>query len=344
MIFYLGTYTEGTDSKGIYTLEFNEETLKLEILNTTMSVNPSFLARDKDMLYAANEMRNQSGYTKFLIEEDYSLKLMQQLLSEGYGTCHIAVNNDINALFLANYSSGDIVGFRPTESSKEDVFTFYIKYSGSGPNERRQKAPYAHSTNISPNGKHLVVTDLGTDKLMVYDILGDGNIRDNEENATVYVGPGEGPRHLCFHPTQSKLYVVTELLNSVISFDYDSITGGITRRDVFSILPEGFTTPSTSAEICLSKDAKFLYASNRGWDGIAAFAVDNDGNISPSGFYESFGKTPRSFMITDDDRYFVIAYQDSDLVVIVQRDINTGAMGDIIASISIPSPVCIIPF
>ena len=343
MKFFVGTYTKGTKSEGIYILEFDETDKTIKMLSKTMTENPSFLAADEKMLYAVNEVEEKAGYTSFYINDDYTLKEMQRLSCVGSSSCHIAVSRSKGAIYIANYSSGDILCYKMGETAKSDSFLMGIKYNGRGPNEKRQNAPYAHSVNISPNEKHLVVADLGTDKLMVYDILDNGKIEGNAINAFVDVGGGEGPRHLCFHPTQDRLYVVTELLNNVISFSYNRDTGKIEKEDVFPILPKGYTGDSLSAEIYLSNDSKFLYASNRGWDGIVSFRVDEKGKLSQNGLHEGYGKSPRSFLVSDDDEYFVIAYQQSDRIVVVKRDSKTGGMGEIISEIDIPSPICVIP-
>jgi len=351
MIIFVGTYTKQTNSEGIYTLKFYEDEGTLGVLHTTQTENPSFLAVKNDMLYAVNEAGDSAGYTRFSINEDLSLGEKQRLQQEGASSCHIDTSN--NGLYIANYSSGDILCYLLASNKTIcnagscsidglDRFSKKIHYTGSGPNEKRQKESHAHSVNVSPNKKHLIVADLGTDLLMIYDILEDGTIKENETNATVHVGAGEGPRHLCYHPTLNKIYVVTELLNNVIVLNYEPTTGKVEKEDVFSILPEGLGVNSISAEVFLSYDAKFLYASNRGWDGIAAFNVNDNGDISPVGYYEGFGKTPRSFLVSKDDNYFVIAYQDSDLIVVVKRNPITGEMGEVVASLKIPAPVCVI--
>ena len=340
MILFAGTYTKNTSSEGIYTLEFNESNNDLSVIHTMKAENPSFLITEGTNLYSVNELQNEGGYTKFLINSDYSLKEEQRLTMEGSSSCHIAKREDL--VFVANYGSGNFGCFKKDNDSGLENLAIDISFSGSGPNKRRQSQPHTHSVNVSPNGKHLVVADLGIDCLVVYDIT--GGIEPIEINRVENVGAGEGPRHLCFHPTLNKLYVVTELLNNVISFDYNPITGELIKKDSYPVNPSSFSGESTSAHICLSRDNRFLYASNRGWNGLAAFNVDESGDISPMGFFEGFGKVPRSFAISKDNEYIIIAYQDSDLVVIAKRDIKTGEVKDVVSSINIPSPVCIIPY
>ncbi|MCL1829807.1 MAG: lactonase family protein [Oscillospiraceae bacterium] len=342
MIIFAGTYTKETNSKGIYVLQFDEKDQNLEIRNSVMTENPSFLAVDSTSLYAVNEMGSQAGYTRYLLRDDLSLEQQQVFRTTGAGSCHIILATDTKSMYIANYNSGDILAFKRGYDHEQTELIQVETYSGCGPNQHRQSVPHAHSVNISPNEKHLLVADLGTDKIMVYDILGEGQIKPNEINPEVYTRAGEGPRHLCFNQKADKVYLLTELLSNIITFSYDPDTGRLDREDSLSITPPGYSKPSLSAEVCLSGDGRFLYASNRGWDGIAIYAVAKDGKLSLSEYREGFALTPRSFTISKDDRYIVIGYQDSNLIVVAERNTDTGAIGDLVASIEIPSPVCVV--
>jgi len=343
MELFVGTYTKGTDSKGIYAVRFNEENNTLTAAGTADICNPSFLAVRNDSLYAVSEVDVQAKMVRFGIKKDLKLMPEREYFFPGSGSCHLTVTENGELAFVANYVSGSFLSIDISEGAKPGEEVKSYEFSGSGPNSERQKSSHVHSVNISPNGKHLIVADLGTDRMMVYDILKEQRMLvENKINKYVKAGPGEGPRHICFHPKAKKLYVVTELLNKVISFSYEPETGRILKEKEFSILPESFKGDSLSADIHISNDARFLYVSNRGWDGITAFKVEEDGSLELSSRYEGFGKTPRNFAISKDGKYFVIAYQDSDTVVVAKRDEKTGEVKQPITQIVIPSPVCVI--
>lgn len=79
------------------------------------------------------------------------------------------------------------------------------------------------------------------------------------------------------------------------------------------------------AEIALSKDGKFIYCSNRGYDTIAVFKVsESDGKLTPISYVSTYGKTPRHFSITPDNKYLIGANQDSNNIVVFQRDLQSG--------------------
>jgi len=343
MRIFAGTYTEGNNSRGIYTLEFDPNTPGFRVISSAFGRNPSFLAKHGRSVYAVNELPDTGRLEHFVVENDGSLKVSESVDFPGSVSCHLAVHPSGVSLYAANYGSGNIAGFSLLPDGNIGNRISLINHEGSGPNKGRQSGPHAHSVNLSPNGNHLVAADLGTDKLMVYDIdSSDGSLAANRINPSVAVTPGEGPRHLVFHPIKGKLYLVTELLNNLVVFDYDSESGALAKCANFSVLPKAFTGVSTAADIHLSPDNRFLYASSRGWNGLATFALDDEGDVTSGEFYEGFGETPRNFALSPDGAYVFIAYQGSNVVVAVLRDKITGGLKEIAAEISIPAPVCIL--
>ncbi|MGL6266362.1 MAG: lactonase family protein, partial [Chitinophagaceae bacterium] len=108
-------------------------------------------------------------------------------------------------------------------------------------------------------------------------------------------------------------------------------------------LPAGFKGAAGSADIHLSADGRFLYASNRAESNtIAIYAVNStDGKLSLNGHQSTLGKGPRNFSITPDGNQLIVANQNSDEMVIFHRNVETGMLTDSGKRISVPTPVCI---
>lgn len=85
--------------------------------------------------------------------------------------------------------------------------------------------------------------------------------------------PGTGPRHLVFHPNGQFAYLFGELDSTVRVLSYNKETGAFEELQKISTLPEEFDGENGGAAIRISNDGKFLYASNRGHNSIAVFAV-----------------------------------------------------------------------
>ena len=139
---------------------------------------------------------------------------------------------------------------------------------------------------------------------------------------------GAGPRHLQFHPSGKWVYLVNEQSKSVTHCDYDAASGTLAKRKTLSTHPPGWDHSSGScADIEISADGRFLYASNRGHDSIATFGIDADTGELTSLGQTPTEKTPRSFnLIPGDEKYLVAAGQGSDKLVVYRRDAESGEL------------------
>ena len=193
--------------------------------------------------------------------------------------------------------------------------------SGSGPVRGRQDEPHAHQIVLDASGRFAIWTNLGTDRVLVNRYTaGAGTLEPNEPGG-VGIQPGSGPRHLAWHPAGRVLYLLSELSSTVSAFRFDASRGAL---EVFLTVPArrtGAAGQSTAAEIAVSPDGRFLYASNRGDDDIAVFAIAGDaGGLTPVTHVPTGGRTPRSFAIDPSGRWLVAANQDSSSIVVFRLD------------------------
>jgi 6-phosphogluconolactonase (cycloisomerase 2 family) len=154
---------------------------------------------------------------------------------------------------------------------------------------------------------------------------------------------GAGPRHVVFHPNEDVAYVVNELDSTITAYRFDPERGNLTPLQVLSSLPDTFVGYSRAAEIAVSKDGRFLYASNRGHDSIAIFSVDQrSGRLTNIGWEKSHGRTPRFFTFDPSGGRMFIANEDSDNIVSFKVDQQTGMLSHEGPSVRTGSPVCIV--
>jgi len=121
----------------------------------------------------------------------------------------------------------------------------------------------------------------------------------------------EGPRHFVFHPTRDLLYSVNENGCTVSAHHFNSDEGTLSSFQVISTLPEGWDSDSKStAEIKMTQDGRFLYASNRGHDSIAIFSVNEDGSLTSKG-HQPTEATPRFFDLDPTGNFLLSVGQKS---------------------------------
>jgi 6-phosphogluconolactonase len=349
-VVYVGTYT-GPASKGIYAFRFDPSSSKATPLGLVAeTTNPSFLAIDpsRRYLYAANEVGDYKGeksgaISAFAIDQKAGkLTLLNEVSSRGAGPCHVAFDKTGKYVLVANYDGGSVVAFPVLHDGRLGEASAVVQHSGHGPNAERQEGPHAHEIQLSPDNRFAIAADLGLDELLVYRFdAAKGTLTANDPPLGK-VEPGAGPRHFVFHPNGSFVYALNEMSGSITSFAYEARTGTLSNLQTISAPPKDFKGKNDSAEIVVDASGKHLYASNRGPDTIAVFAIDSaKGNLRLVEHVPTKGKTPRNFAIDPTGRYLFAANQDSNNIVVFRIDSKTGRLTDTGQSLDVPSPVCI---
>lgn len=228
---------------------------------------------------------------------------------------------------MANYTGGSIAAFPISEDGKLGEASAFVQHTGHGPDAKRQEAPHAHSIDLSPDNRFAMVDDLGLDKLLVYKFDADKGTLTPNDPPFAKLDSGAGPRHFALHPTGKFAYVVSEMHSTVTVFSADLKAGTFHPVQTVSALPDNFKGPNDDAEVEVHPSGKFLYASNRGHDSIAVFAIDSaKGTLTLVEHTSTQGKTPRNFAIDPTGRLLFAENQESDNIVVFRIDEKNGKL------------------
>ena len=121
---------------------------------------------------------------------------------------------------------------------------------------------------------------------------------------------------------------------------YDGV-GEFERMQVISTLPDGYEDFNATAAIRLSKDGKYLYASNRGHDSIAVYTILADGSLELLEIVPTHGQNPRDFDLTPDQEFLIAVHQDSDNATVFKRNPESGRLAELSNDFHVPEAVCI---
>ncbi len=339
----VGTYTNSCDSKGIYVYNFDANTGDFSFKNVSENtVSPSYLSVSKDnkFIYAVNENGPESTVSAF----NYSaasgkINFINKQNASGADPCYL-INDDKNVI-VANYSGGNIAVFGKNGDGSIKEAKQLIQHYGKGPNVQRQQGAHVHMVHFSPDKKFVLSNDLGVDKVYSYAYDADAKVENLKLCDSVSVTAGSGPRHLTFSNDGKFVYLLQELNASLTTFKYAN--GKLKKIGETSILAKDFKGTFSAADIHISPDGKFLYASNRGEaNTISIFEIGKNGKLKSKGETNSLGKGPRNFVIDPTGKFLLVAHQYTNNVVIFKRDQVTGALADTGKRIELCSPVCLV--
>jgi 6-phosphogluconolactonase len=345
----VGTYTSA-GSHGIYVYDFNRNNGESRVLDSGRLANPSFLAvsPNSNFVYAVSEAagagKNGGKVASFSFDRSSGrLAPINQQSSGGNNPCYVTADKTGKWVIVGNYSSGTLAVLPVSPKGLLDTAATVIEHSGRSVNSERQNEPHVHATVLSPGNKYLYVPDLGIDKLVCYRLnKKNGSLKENPAALTM-TKAGAGPRHFEFHPNKKFAYLVEELTGAVSAYRYFSKTGELDLLQNISTLPPEYLGYAGSADIHVSPDGRFLYASNRGESNtIAIFSINQKtGLLRVVGHQSTLGKTPRNFNFDPGGNFLLVANQNSDEIVVFKIDKVTGLLSDTRKRINVSRPVCI---
>ena len=342
----VGTY-DSPKSEGVYVFRFNSNTGTAEVVSHIKTSNPSYISisPDKNFVYAVHENGN-NGKGGEVAAFSFNrvtgqLRFINQQPTGGDHPCYVEVDHTGRWVFAANYTSGSFSVFPVDEKGGLGAVSSHIQHTGSGKNKERQAGPHVHCTKISPDNKWLFVPDLGIDKVMIYSFNDKTGELKPSKQQYVKTEPGAGPRHFIFHPDNKFAYLIEEMGGMVDVYKYKK--GKLKLKQRISTMPPADNRFPGSADIHISADGKFLYASNRGTvNNIVIYGINPaNGKLTLAGFQSTMGNSPRNFNIDPSGDFLLAGNQNSDAIVIFKRDNATGLLFDSGKRISIGKPVCI---
>ena len=360
---YFGTDTSKGVSKGIYQSRFDPVTGQLtQPVLAAATARPSFMALSpartgqKRFLYAVNAVNDPAATVTTFDQNPGTGALNQigQVPSGGAGPAYVSVDATGHVAFVANYFGSTIASYRvlPDGTLSQPVdridFKDHQKFGSRGPNTVRQDIPHPHCATISPDDRFLLVCDLGSDAISVFVIDSQTGHLTTSDPHLFNVRAGSGPRHVVFHPNGRWVYSINELDSTIDHLLWTKTSSqenpqGLlvnTNFHIKTIAPGFPADKNTAAEVALSPDGLFLYASNRGEDSLVVFSVGlKDGKLTEVQRIPSGGKTPRQFTLDPTARFLLCGNQDSASVTVFRRDAGTGKLGGPIQTLALDSPL-----
>lgn len=344
--YLIGSYT-ATPAQGISLVNWDPKANKLSLQQTITGIeNPSFIITNKakTLVVCVEEIAGENGgkISSYRYDSDTTIFQKQSTqFTQGNDPCTLAFSPDETKVLVGNYSGGSLAVFSIDLQGNLGAATQFIAYSGSSVNAQRQEKPHVHCLKFHPISNHLFVTDLGTDEIKIIPYsTSDSNFLQTESTKIVKVPAGSGLRHLVFSEDGTRMFVTFELTNELAVYACEG-----NQLSLLQILPlTDATKQGSAAEVRLSSDEQFLYASVRGNDNQLVVFQKNNAGIWHKIQSISTALTPRNFILTADQAYVLVATQGSNLLSVFERHKKTGLLTPSSAELSVYKPVYFYPF
>jgi 6-phosphogluconolactonase len=311
-------YVSNADSQEISVLELDrgQGLLKpVQTLHVGGMVMPMAVSRDKRVLHAA--LRSQPFRVVSLSIDAASGRLAK--LGEAPLADSMA-NIDLDAsgkwLFAASYQGGKI-----------SVNAIGKDGAAGAVQQLVQTGPNAHAIHADAGNRFVLATSLGGDNLSSWRFDAERGLLSPNDPPLTQAPAKSGPRHFVWDAPQRHVYLLGELDAALHVYAWDAVRGTLALKQSTSALPPGFAGKPWAADLHLTPDGRFLYASERTSSTLAAFRVDPaTGQLAPIG-HTATEKQPRGFAIDPSGRWLMVAGQESHAVALYAIDPATGALG-----------------
>jgi 6-phosphogluconolactonase (cycloisomerase 2 family) len=351
------------NGRGIHIFRVDRASGKLTPVGTHESgTSPSHLAINAagTRMYSANETdrrgdAKEGSVSAFAIDpKDGSLKLLNTVRSGGAGPTFVSLHPSGKFLLVANYFGGSIAAIPILEDGKlGEPSDVKVDDGKIGPTRAPNAPPgsfaisghdrtHAHQILPDPAGKFVLHVDLGLDRIFVWKFDAKNGTFAANDPAFVVLPPGDGPRHIDFHPNGKWLYSVQEEGSTIVRFDWDAAAGKLMAKQTISTLPKGYAGSNFCSEILVSADGGFVYVGNRLHDSIGIFAVGPDGDLKPVADEWTRGNYPRSFAFDPTGAFLYCCNQRADHVAAFRADRKTGGLAFTGQYTPVGNPSCIV--
>lgn len=342
----VGTYTDQSTSHGIYTYSFNQSDGTASVLDSVAAGNPSFLVLSDDAMrvYAVSEYDDgrqsalafgfnpATGRLTPMGGEKCGVGATREGNNmPGAAPCNIMVHD--GNVVTSNYNGGDISVFPVSSDGALNPESQYFDMHIDG----LPDAAHIHCCRIAPDGRYMLAADLGNDCIWRFEV-GTGDKPLSNPMMAYRAPKGTGPRHFVFNSRGDRAYLIGELDGTVTVFAY---SGGSLKE--LQRIQASETRTAGSADIHLSPDGRFLYASHRLKDeGLSVFSVDEKTGLLCKCGFQPTAAHPRNFAITPNGRFVLVACRDSNVIEVYRRDTATGMLTNVHHDIKMGKPVCVV--
>jgi 6-phosphogluconolactonase len=317
----------------------------LHVASIDVDMRPTWLMPHPRLpvLYVVDDQGNKPGSVSAFDVNRATGELTRigSVATQGVGTTHLTFDSRSGTILAANYNSSSVSSIAVRDDGSLERLASTISETGAGPSKRQMSA-HAHDALVDPSGRHVLVPDLGADRVFVYD-FDRATHALSKDGTHDFVAPfGSGPRHIVFGADGQFAYLVTELSAEVMVLRWDASQGRLMLKQTLPLSSAGFNGAKSGAEVAVSGDGRFVYCADRGENEIVVYRVDAaSGLLKDIQRVSSEGEKPWSFSIDPSGKWLLVANQASGAVSVLAIDPASGLLGSTGHAASVHNPVSV---
>ncbi len=299
---YVGSYSYTGKAKGITVYDVDVEKGEFIYRCEVEVDNSSYLQASYDgkMLYSIAD----EGVVAFRILQNGSLQRVNSANIKGMRGCHIAVSPQNDYIFISGYHDGKVTVLNINEDGSVGRITDGVFHKGLGSVAERNFRPHVSCSRLTPDGKFLLVADLGIDQIKVYKFnRAEGRIslvdaiRSELESA---------PKRFLFSRDGKFFYVLHELKNTIDVYSYapGERTPRVEKVQTISTTGDEPDQLTAACAIHFSPMEDFLFCSNAGDNSVSMYERDTETGMLEFKFCLPIsGDYPKDFAIFPDGKH-----------------------------------------
>jgi 6-phosphogluconolactonase len=333
---YCGSWGFKSDTRGVSIFRYDAEGRKLVAIGRNGDqLTQSIIAARGGMLFTINERREEGKVTSYRIQPDGSLRLLDCIEPGGASLSYISIDPAGPYLLVSSMGIGAVHVIRYGDDGAL-THTGTQLYMGHSISPRQQNSR-VHGVFPSPDGSAVIANNFGADEVILHTLDREsGKLRAAQNIAVDW---GQGPRHGAWHPSSRFVYVLTEMGSRIYAFAHKN--GRLHTVAIYSALSSDMAAEGYAADIIVSGDGRFLYATNRGQQNIGCWAINqNSGTLELIGHYSCGGENPRSICMGFEEEIILVA-NNAGTVAVLERNPATGAIGSAIQTQPVPNAACV---
>ncbi|QCI15968.1 6-phosphogluconolactonase [Buchnera aphidicola] len=308
-------YIANSDSQSIevWNLHCNGNMNLIQKIETYAEVQPIEIMKEKNLLYAGVSSNNE--IITYFIDDNGFLEKKSSISITGKAN-YISLNHTNEFLFCSSYHANCLnVNSLNQYGIPQNAIQIIHNIQG------------CHCARINDKYNILFVTSLKEDRIYLYYLTNFGILQSTEQQF-LNVQKKSGPRHIVFHPNQDFIYTINELNGTIDVWNINKINNRIHIKHIqnINLLKDQFQKKHWSSDIKLTSCGRFLYASDRFFNIISLFHINQNNNKIV--FYKNYKteKQPRSFAIDFTNKYLIVAGEKSNKLIIYSINNETGEL------------------